>query len=196
MLETSLAVAFSAGLILAWALAMFCAADFVCGFVHWFEDNYGREDWPLVGPSIITPNRLHHDQPRAFLVNSWWKSAQSQLLVGAVVLNIAVALDWFSWQLLLFVVFAVNANEVHKWAHRSRRDNPRLVTWLQGCGLLQNQRHHARHHRGARNSHYCTLGNWLNPLLDRSGFWRGLEHLVLRLAGVAPRVEGAARTIA
>ena len=31
-----------------WSFLMLCLADLVCGFVHWFEDNYGNEDWPLI----------------------------------------------------------------------------------------------------------------------------------------------------
>ena len=91
----------------AWTLAIIFMADFICGFVHWLEDNYGREDAPIIGAAIIAPNR----------------------------------------------------------------------------------RHHAHHHRGLRNSHYCSITNWVNPILDRSGFWRGLEFCIYKMTGVLPRVE-------
>ena len=55
-----------------WMFAVVSSADFICGFVHWYEDNYGNEDWPIIGEFIIAPNRLHHSKPRAFTESSWW----------------------------------------------------------------------------------------------------------------------------
>jgi hypothetical protein len=63
----------------AWVILIICLADLTCGLAHWFEDNYGHEDWPVIRSAIIAPNRLHHDKPRAFLENSWWESAWVQV---------------------------------------------------------------------------------------------------------------------
>jgi hypothetical protein len=83
----------------------------------------------------------------------------------------------------------VNANELHKWAHRTKAENGRLITWLQEHGILKSRAHHGRHHGGARNSHYCTVTPWMNPLLDRSGCWRGFEAAIRWCSGVQPRTE-------
>jgi ubiquitin-conjugating enzyme E2 variant len=63
------------------------------------------------------------------------------------------------------------------------------VNWFQKARILQTPRHHAQHHRGAKNTHYCVITNVLNPALDRIGFWRGLEWCIERTAGVKRRVE-------
>ncbi len=166
-----------------------CMADLICGLVHWFEDSYGNEAWPVIGAAIITPNRLHHDRPRAFLENNWWQSAQIQLLASAVVLALAHGIGWDCWQLVLFLILAVNGNEVHKWAHRSSAENTRIIAWLQDSGLIQSRRHHAQHHRGLRNSHYCPITPWVNPVLDRLRLWRLLEHGIQITTGIKPYHE-------
>lgn len=169
-----------------WLFFVVSCADLVCGFVHWLEDSYGSERTPIVGPTIIMPNRAHHARPREFLQNSWWRSARYQFIAGIGLIGTAVWAGWFSWQLMLFVIVAVNANEVHKWAHRSRAENGRLINWLQRRGLVQNQQQHARHHRGSRNSHYCTVTPWVNPVVDTLGVWRFLEFYIYRATGVRP----------
>jgi hypothetical protein len=174
-----------------WVIFIICLADLICGLVHWFEDSYGNEDWPVIGSAIIAPNRLHHDKPRAFLDNSWWESARVQMVAAAVVLSLAFWVGLFSWQLALLVILAVNGNEIHKYAHRSRDENNHLITWLQDKGLIQGLRHHAHHHRGLRNSHYCPMTQWVNPVVDRLHLWRFLELCILKTMGIKPWDEFA-----
>jgi hypothetical protein len=47
-----------------------------------------------------------------------------------------------------------------------------------------------RHHRGEKNSYYCVMTNILNPVLEKIGFWAGLEHLILWMTGVQRRQDG------
>ena len=105
------------------------------------------------------------------------------MLLGAIVLAAACLLDRMSAAVVLFVVLAVNANQIHKWTHRNPRENPWWVTCLQKLYVLQTPRHHGRHHHGDKNSHYCVVTNFLNPLLEEVGFWRRLEQLVERVLG-------------
>jgi plasmanylethanolamine desaturase len=58
---------------------------------------------------------------------------------------------------------------------------------LQRAYVLQTPRHHGRHHQGEKNSHYCVVTNFLNPLLEEVGFWRRLETGVEKLTGRKPR---------
>lgn len=165
------------------------AADFVSGFMHWIEDSYFSEKTPLIGKWIIAPNMLHHRDPRAFVKNSWLRSADVPLIIAGLVLLGAWGLGLFHWTLVVFVLFAVNAAEFHKWAHRSRTENGRLIVFLQQAGLVQTPAHHAGHHRGGRDRRYCTITNYVNPVVDAIQLWRGLEWVILKFTGVAKRPE-------
>jgi hypothetical protein len=149
-------------------------ADFVTGVVHWLEDRFGSEAWPLLGPLVIAPNRLHHREPLAF-TRAGFLSRNSTAAAGALAIG-AAALLVFGPSLVLGVAIGAGclANEVHLWAHRPDRA-PRIVRMLQATGLLQSRRHHSVHHAAPHDRRYCTLTSWLNPLLDRAGFWRLLE---------------------
>lgn len=161
-------------------------ADFVSGLIHWLEDAYARPGMPLLG-RVAEENLRHHARPRDFLAKSWWQSSHDLLLLGLATIWAALLTDTFSLWLLLFAGLAVNANQVHKWAHQGPRENPRLVTWLQRLKLLQTPREHARHHRGSKQSHYCVMTNALNPVLERLKLWQGLEATVERLTGIRRR---------
>ena len=172
--------------ILVQVLVCVLIADFLSGLFHWAEDSYGREDWPVIGRSVIAPNNLHHERPRAFLANSWYRSADVQILMALWSSFLLLVVGLLTWRVVLVLALVVNANELHKWAHRTKTENGRLITCLQERGLLQSRAHHGRHHGGKRNTNYCTITPWLNPLLDR-GAWRGVESLIARLTGASPR---------
>ena len=160
------------------------AADFVSGFVHWFEDAYARKDTPFIGRLLADANIEHHVRPRAFIRRNWFESSWDLLAIGALVIATAWGLHLLTWHVWLFVLVAVNANQIHKWAHRNPQENGALVTFLQKIKLLQTQRHHARHHIGNKDSHYCSVTNVLNPVLDRLGLWRHLERANVKLFGL------------
>jgi ubiquitin-conjugating enzyme E2 variant len=166
------------------AAGVILAADFVAGLVHWFEDAYIREDTPWIGHSIGRPNTLHHHLPRWMTRNSWWQSNRELLIGAALLVAGAAALGCLTWQMLLFAVVAGNANEVHKWSHRTRRENGRLITLLQRLRLLQTPQHHAVHHTNPKDVHYCPVTNVMNPVLDTLHFWSGLEWLLEKTLGM------------
>ena len=171
------------------AAAVILAADFVAGLVHWFEDAYIREDTPWVGHSIGRPNTLHHHLPRWMTRNSWWRSNRDLLIVATLLVAGAAAIGRLSWQVVLFAVVAGNANEVHKWSHRTRRENGRLITLLQRLRLLQTPQHHAIHHTNPKDVRYCPVTNAVNPVLDALHFWAGLEWLLARIFGLQRRPD-------
>ncbi|MBV6516913.1 MAG: hypothetical protein HPKKFMNG_02610 [Planctomycetes bacterium] len=170
-------------------LAVILVADFFAGFIHWAEDAYAREDMPIIGPFVAAPNVLHHKQPRAFLKKNWLQSSWDLLLGGALLVGTAAALGVLTWHVWLFAALVVMSNQVHKWSHQGPREHWRVITWLQKARVLQTPRQHAQHHRGERNTHYCVITNVLNPVLDRIGFWKGLEWCIERTLGVKRRVE-------
>ncbi len=176
-------------MVLIHVIACVLAADFLSGLFHWLEDAYGREHWPITGKLITRPNILHHHDPAYFTRPSWFESAQVLLVIGLTVLLGAWALDLLSWEIILVVAIGVNANEIHKWTHQSRRKNGRLVSWLQDLGVLQSADHHAKHHRGEKSTHYCVVTNYLNPLLEWVGLWTSLERLILLVCRLRRRVD-------
>jgi ubiquitin-conjugating enzyme E2 variant len=164
-------------------------ADFLSGFFHWLEDAYGQEHWPITGRHITRPNIRHHRDPGYFTRHAWLETARVLLVLGTAILLGAWALGALSWQVAFVVAIGVNANEIHKWAHRSRRQNGRLISLLQDLGVLQSAGHHARHHRETKATHYCVVTNYLNPLLERIHLWAGLERMVYLILGVCRRPD-------
>lgn len=96
-------------------------ADFLAGAIHWAEDAYFTEATPVVGPLFIRPNIVHHHHPRFFTHLTWWQSSWDLALVGALLLLAAWPLGLLGWPLGLFVALSINANEIHKWSHRTRK---------------------------------------------------------------------------
>jgi len=188
----ALAAARQAGGWLLEATGCLLLADLLSGLVHWAEDAYGEAHWPLVGRAVIAPNLLHHRDPRAMTRQSWLRNVDLPALLGALVLLAAGLTGHLTWRWTLTVTLLVLTNLVHRWAHQAPWENGRLISALQRTGLLQSRGAHAAHHRWPRQSHYCALTDYLNPVLERLRLWRGLERLILRLTGVARREEARA----
>jgi ubiquitin-conjugating enzyme E2 variant len=168
-------------------------ADFIAGVIHWAEDAYFTENTPFIGPLFIRPNIVHHHYPRFFTHLSWWHSSRDLVLVGALLLLAAWPLGLLCWQLGLFVALSINANEIHKWSHRTRKENGRLISLLQDWHILQTAQHHGLHHADPKNTYYCPITNFVNPVLERIAFWTRLEAVIARLTGVTHRVDTAVR---
>jgi hypothetical protein len=171
------------------------AADFVSGVFHWLEDAYGREDWPITGRLVTKPNILHHHDPRYFTRHSWLYSSWLLLGIGLVILLTAWICGVLTWQVWVFVILGVNANQVHKCAHRTPAENGPVISLLQRIGLLQTPRHHAGHHTDPKNSHYCVLTNFLNPILDGVRMWAALEWVVWKALGVRRRSDASMKQV-
>ena len=161
--------------------------DFLSGFFHWLEDRYGDLKWPVVGKHVIFPNIVHHLNGRNFVFYSWFRSARVLLVIGAFVIIISHLSGVLNWMIWLIVLIGVNANEVHKWSHRSESENGVFVTILQKLRLIQMPSHHLKHHRLNKDTHYCILTNFLNPILDTVKLWRGMEQIIFKITKVSPR---------
>jgi hypothetical protein len=168
-------------------------AEFVTGIVHWFEDAYVREDTPLIGRHVARPNIVHHHYPRFMTRLNWWQSSWDLCLISGLLVVIAWLCGALTWQVWLFAILAANANQFHKWAHRTRTENGPVISFFQDIRVLQTARHHARHHTDPKNSHYCTMTNMLNPVLDGVRFWDGLEWTLARTTGMQRRPDTSVR---
>lgn len=169
------------------------AADFVAGFIHWLEDAYVREDTPLIGKYVARPNIVHHHYPRYMTRHNWWQTSADLAIVSAILVGGAWCLGLLTWEVWVFAILSANANEFHKWEHRTRKENGWLISFLQDIRLLQTARHHALHHTNPKNSHYCTITNFLNPVLDGLRFWDSLEWLLARTIGLERREDTSVR---
>jgi ubiquitin-conjugating enzyme E2 variant len=176
-------------IVLFYIVLVLVLADLVAGCVHWFEDAYVREDTPLIGSLIGKANVIHHHLPRYMTRHNWWQSSWDLLAFSALVVFGAWQLGLLTWQVWLFAAISANANEVHKWSHRTRMENGWLITWLQNMRLLQTPHHHAVHHTNPKNVRYCPITNLVNPILDHLHFWDGLEWLLARTIGLHRRPD-------
>ncbi len=187
----SLAFSLNSGVVTGTAAAIFLA-DFFSGVVHWAEDAYARKDTPIIGRWLGEANIEHHQKPRAFVARSFLASSWDLLLVAMTVLIAAWSLDLLTCSVWVFALTIANANQIHKWAHRAPHENGRVITALQKLKLLQTQRHHGRHHQGKKDSHYCAITNFLNPILEELEFWKTMERINERVFGLTRKPETTA----
>lgn len=178
----------------AWTLAILAAwllADFITGLFHWWEDVYLDEGQSLEFlQGIAQDNRQHHEAPTALTLNTWWGNMRSATLAAVPV---ACLLWWAGGPVWLWSGVACTSfgNLVHRWAHETDRKRWRVITWVQHTGLFISPRHHRQHHYSNTGKRvdpkrlstrcYCPMTNWLNPLLDITRFWVGLEWLLARI---------------
>src|SRR5512142_911598 len=138
-------------------IATWLITDLISGFVHWLEDSYGHPHTPIVGRFITKPDLLHHFQPRRIAANSWFASSDVLLLVCVAALIAASVLGRLSPMVVLAAALGTNANQVHKWCHRTARENGPVITAMQRVRLVQSPRHHHGHHVGGKDTCYCVL---------------------------------------
>ena len=136
-------------------------------------------------------NIVHHHDPRAFVGKSWYRSARSTLVLSGIGLALAAAAGCFNWMTVLVAILCANSNQIHKWSHRTRRENGPIIVALQQARVLQTPAHHASHHRGGKDTSYCVITNIVNPVLDALDFWRGLEWLLCGCLGLRKRPDAS-----
>jgi hypothetical protein len=165
------------------------------GVFHWLEDSYGDPRCPVLGLYVTRPNILHHFDPRHFVrTNTWFGRIRTLAILAVLFISLANIFHFLSWQFLLCIVVMVNANEIHKWSHCSAFENGSLITALQSIGILQSSAQHARHHKGGKNTHYCVITNYLNPILEFVSFWRMLELALLLVLRIDKRPDPTLRS--
>lgn len=173
--------------------ALYLLADLITGAFHWAEDTLGTEDTWLWGPLFVRPNIRHHEDPQ-FMNTIPWYINNLPIVGGVATFLLATALlGGLSWQAWVLALFVGITQQVHRFQHRPTVRLPRPVLRLMRLGLFQNARHHWRHHTAPHTSCYCVLTPWLNPALDRIGFWRGLERILAPVFGAPRRPDIVAR---
>jgi plasmanylethanolamine desaturase len=167
-------------------------ADLGSGLVHWGADTWGRDDFPIIGPRVLVPFRVHHINPDDFLRRSFVDTNGDVALVTipAIAAFLVVPLD-SAWGAAVAVFglglcgVGMMTNQIHQWAHMP--SPPFAVGLLQRAGLLLGRGEHATHHARPYDAHYCITTGWCNRPLEAIGFFRGLEGVITRLTGARPR---------
>lgn len=174
------------------------AADLMSGLVHWIADTWGDESWPVIGPRVLRPFRVHHANPDDMLrrgfadLNGDVALITLPLLAAAWLVPIdsraglAAATFFTAW-----AAWALPTNQVHQWAHMPRP--PRAVRWLQRARLILPPAVHRAHHASPFATHYCITTGWNNAWTARTGFFPRLERIVTGLTGLVPRADEAPR---
>lgn len=195
----AISLLFAAGM--TWSIALlfligWLAGDWLTGMVHWFCDTYGSEDTPLLGPAIIMPFREHHVLPGKICTHDFAHTNGNSFILGVIMvlpfllclmacepgdtaLPIAATLMVFTG------IFSVLANQVHKWSHAPQTELSGIVRWLQKHHLILNPEHHQLHHTQPFDTNYCISCGWMNPILEWTRFFRGMERL-LAVFGLNP----------
>lgn len=162
--------------------------DFLAGIIHWGMDSYGSRETPLIGGEIAG-NRKHHLEPKSFTKNTWWQNAKSTLPIILLLAGLFYWVDFLNTFTIALLVIGWNSNEIHKWAHQGKKERAVIGTILQKLHLVQSPREHQKHHSGFKDSHYCPVSPFVNPVLEAINFWRGLEWIVLNILGLEKVVE-------
>lgn len=167
----------------AWLLA-----DFISGLAHWWEDR------AIVGVSrfdfinlIRADNERHHLLPSYFLKFSYWGNINTTAPASwaVSVLLFLVGVHPIIWLAFFFVGFG---NLIHRLSHTPPGKLNKLIRVLQRTGFFISNSHHSGHHfkrgevvsREMASQRYCVMTSWLNPILDRIGFFRLLEIVLVR----------------
>ena len=171
-------------------IAGLLVADLFSGLVHWAFDTWGTTKTWLVGPIAIRTFREHHIDPHAMLRHGFVETNGHNLglaalpaLAGVLLLD-SVAV-WNAWFLFFVALFVAMTSQIHKWAHEPSPS--KIVKVFQTFRLIIPPATHRQHHVGAHTGAYCITVGWLNPLLDKTGFFRTLERAITFLTGAVPR---------
>ena len=174
------------------ALFALIGADLLSGIVHWSADTWGSEKWPLIGPRLLRPFRLHHVNPDDLLRRDFIEcnGDVAVLSTTALAVMLLVPVDSAAGRLAAVFVAALAAwmlptNQVHQWAHQAQPR--RVIRWAQDLGLILGRSRHAVHHVPPFDTQYCILTGWCNRPLAAIRFFPTLERAVTAVTGLVPR---------
>lgn len=160
---------------------LWLAADFITGMVHWWEDTYGNPSWKVIGKYVVEPNLVHHKQPNKLLEGSYWTRINTSFFAAAIIGTVLWLIGLHSWQILVCLLFCVQGNEIHAMSHRPDRGTSPLTRFLQKTGLFQSKKMHRWHHKAPYETNFCIMSDFVNPILNKIGFWRKLESLIWKV---------------
>ena len=78
--------------------------------------------------------------------------------------------------------FFLNLNS--KWSHMPKAKTPSFANKIMKLGLTIDRSPHALHHTAPYEGNYCIVSGLCNKLLDSSGFFRKMEHMIYKINGI------------
>lgn len=174
-------------------ILLFLLADFAAGVFHWAEDTLGDDDTPIWGYLFAAPNSVHHADPTAMTKIHWVVNNAPLFSFASLVVIGAWCVGLLTWQLFVFALFGAMTQQAHRFAHMPNLRLPAFVRFLQRFRILQDSRHHWGHHVAPHTHRYCVMTPWVNPVLDQTGFWRGMERILVPIFGAPRRADLAGK---
>ena len=150
----------------------------------------------MIGRLVIEPNIRHHYSPLDFARCSYFKRNRAVIALCAIAALLSYAACGFRNPpdtVLIALAVVSQANETHRWAHLPASEVPRAVRFLQGCGLFLSPAHHRRHHTKPFDRKFCTITNFVNPILEAVKFFKVMEWLIFVVCGATPRIDDGIR---
>eukprot|EP00538_Stauroneis_constricta_P011553 CAMPEP_0119563158 /NCGR_PEP_ID=MMETSP1352-20130426/22600_1 /TAXON_ID=265584 /ORGANISM="Stauroneis constricta, Strain CCMP1120" /LENGTH=352 /DNA_ID=CAMNT_0007611703 /DNA_START=195 /DNA_END=1253 /DNA_ORIENTATION=+ len=167
-------------------LSSWALADFGSGVLHWSVDNYGNGRTPVMG-KIIAAFQGHHSAPWTITERGFCNNVYKLCTPFGPVTMAAISLltgPFATFFFTMFCVFEILSQEFHKWSHMTLSQTPKWANQLQNLGLTISRGPHAQHHIAPYDGNYCIISGVCNPVLDKTGFFRWVEHVVYKLNGV------------
>lgn len=149
------------------AVLGYVAADFLCGGIHWYCDEWADASWKWIGPAFIRPFRDHHLRPEAITEHDVFELCGNNAVVCSTML--AATLPWaplaphLAVGVVALAVAILATNVFHRWAHTA--DPPAFVRVLQKMHAVLSPKKHSQHH-ALLDRAYCVTSGWTNPILD------------------------------
>lgn len=161
-------------------------ADFGSGVLHWSVDNYGNGRTPIMG-GIIAAFQGHHSAQWTITQRGFSNNVHKLCIPFGVVpmaLITAVTGPCTTFFFSIFCALEILSQEFHKWSHMTKSECSWWINQLQKFGLSIGRKPHAQHHLAPYKGNYCIVSGVCNEWLDKSGFFRRLEHLVYKWNGI------------
>lgn len=165
-------------------------ADFITGVLHWAEDTWLAPGGNALIDKYITEDNIdHHRNPGKIRAGNYWATNRVCIALAAIAAVFFLVLQVHAWQVYLVLAILSQSNQIHMWGHSSQA--PQWVRFLQRYGILQSPRHHAGHHKSPYAKRFCSVTEFLNPILDRTRFWRALESTAEQFGAKVQRARAA-----
>jgi len=169
-------------------LTSWTVADFGSGVLHWSVDNYGNGRTPVVG-GLIAAFQGHHSAMWTICERGFENNVHKLCIPFGVQTVLALKLLFglnasATYFVTIFCVMEIMSQEFHKMSHSTKSDAGPIWNALQDNGLVIDRKSHAQHHIAPYEGSYCIMSGMCNKVLDESGIFRRMEHIIYKINGV------------